>query len=224
MRDNKTSQSAQEYDANIQKTIPLYAVIHEQVLDLVKTLRAKPQDWLDAGCGTGILVEKAAGRFDKTNFILSDPSDAMLEIAKNKLPQEARFSFVLGATEDLCRPSGSVDVITAILSHHYVETEIKRKITENCYNMLKPGGVYINVESIRPLSEQGLQTGLERWRQAQLNAGKSPDAVVKHISRYGIEFLPSPASFHIELLHGAGFASAELFWASYLQAGFYAVK
>lgn len=90
--------------------------------------------------------------------------------------------------------------------------------------MLKPGGVYINVESIRPLTEKGLQVGLERWRQAQITAGKPLESVTKHISRYGIEFLPMPVSYHLDLLREAGFTTVELFWASYLQAGFYAVK
>ena len=224
MQDNTTSQSAQDYDANIEKTIPFHATIHEQAMNIAQTLHPQPQKWLDAGCGTGSLALKAAKRFSQTEFTLADPSNAMLEIAKNKLSQERRCTFVLCATQDLCLEPGSFDVITAILAHHYVEQDIKRKITSNCYKMLNPGGVYINLESIKPLTEKGLQVGLERWRQAQIAAGKSQEAVAKHIGRYGIEFLPVPISFHLDLLHETGFATVEMFWASHMQAGFYAIK
>jgi tRNA (cmo5U34)-methyltransferase len=224
VRDNKTSQPAQEYDSNINKTIPMYRLFHEQTLDLVETLMPQPQTWLDAGCGTGILACEAVERFSQTLFTLADPSAAMVEIAQFKLPQQRRCTYIPAGTEDLTLPADSFDVITAILSHHYASPEIKRRITENCYRMLKPGGVYINFESIRPLTATGLQIGLDRWRRAQLRAGKSPEAVTKHISRYGIEFLPITVAEHLKLLNGSGFTAVELFWSSYLQAGFYAIK
>lgn len=224
-RDNATSQPAQEYDSNINKTIPLYHLFHEQALDLVGTHNPKPLAWLDTGCGTGILAVEAARRFESTAFTLADPSSAMLEIAKDKLSHlHDRFTYVTAGTESLALQADSFDVITAILSHHYACPEDKLQITANCYNLLKPGGIYINFESIRPLTESGLQIGLNRWRQAQLKAGKSPEAVTKHISRYGVEFLPIPIVDHLQLLSNSGFSTVELFWFSYLQAGLYAVK
>jgi tRNA (cmo5U34)-methyltransferase len=224
-RDNKTSQPAQEYDANIEKTIPMYRLFHEQTMDLVTTLHPEPQAWLDAGCGTGALAARASEKFDITRFFLTDPSSAMVEIAEEKLLDiRDRCTFIVSGTEELHLPHESLDVISAILSHHYVSLEVRQLITENCYHMLKPGGLYITFESIRPATETGLQIGLERWRQVQLQTGKSPAAVAKHISRYGIEFLPIPIAQHLDLLRDSGFTTVELFWASYLQAGFYAIK
>lgn len=225
MRDNKTSQSAQEYDANVGKTIPLYRFFHEQSLRLIEVCHPQPATWLDTGCGSGILVAEAARRFEETHFTLADPSSAMLEVAQAKLPpQTGRYSYINAGTEDLDLPPDSFDIITAVLSHHYVSPEVRRDITKKCCNLLRPGGMYITFESIRPLTEAGLKIGLERWRQAQLQAGKSPEAVTKHISRYGIEFLPITIAEHLEVLQNSGFTTVELFWASYLQAGFYAVK
>lgn len=225
MRDNKTSQSAQEYDANIEKTIPLYSLLHEQTIGLIESYQPHTKSWLDTGCGTGILIEKAAKHFAGTQFTLADPSNAMLDIAQAKLStDQERCSFLASGTENIKLPPNSFDVITAILAHHYASPEARQEITKKCYSLLKPGGMYITFESIRPATETGLQIGLERWRQAQLKSGKSVDAVTKHIARYGIEFLPITIAMHLDVLRDSGFSTAELFWASYMQAGFYAIK
>lgn len=226
MRDNKTSQPAHEYDAKVEKTIPLYSLLHEQTLSLIEAAAPQPGAWLDAGCGTGALVSKARLRFPETRFTLADPSDAMLDIAKAKFAAEesAHWDYLRSGTEALECQAGSFDVITAVLSHHYLDLGARGTATANCFRMLKTGGIYVTFESIRPQTETGLQIGLERWRQAQLKAGKSPDEVSRHINRYGIEFLPISINSHIDLLRNTGFASVEVFWISFMQAGFYAVK
>lgn len=225
MSDNKTSQLASEYDANIEKTIPLYRMFHQQTVDIVSVFNPQPQSWLDTGCGTGRLAVEAAKIFTATQFTLADPSCAMLEIAQDKLSAHKQCcTYLLGGTEEISLPDNSFDVITAILAHHYVVPEVRRNITAACYRMLKPGGIYITFESIRPRTDIGLKIGQAHWQREQLAAGKSPDAVTKHISRYGVEFLPVTVAEHLTVLGSSGFAAVELFWASYLQAGFYAIK
>jgi tRNA (cmo5U34)-methyltransferase len=221
-RDNKTSQSAAQYDANVEKTIPRYSQFHLETLDLVGAVNPKPLLWLDTGCGTGNLAAKAADRFAGVRFILSDPSAAMLDIAREKL-QGIEAEYVLSGSEALS-PAGLVDVVTAIMSHHYLTAEQRRQATENCFAALKPGGVYVTFETIRPCSEAATAIGLQRWRQHQLNSGKPAEEVEKHISRYGVELLPITIEEHLQLLRQAGFSSVEILWASGLQAGFYALK
>ena len=225
MRDNRTSQPASEYDGNIEKTIPFYRMFHKQTVELVSTHNPEPQTWLDTGCGTGRLVLEAAKVFTVTQFTLADPSGAMLEIAQEKLSAYKQCcTYVLGGTEEITFPDNTFDVITAILAHHYVVPEVRSKITAACYRMLKPGGIYITFESIRPRTDAGLKNGLARWQREQLAAGKSSDAVAKHISRYGVEFLPITVAEHLTVMGNSGFAAVELFWTSYMQAGFYGIK
>jgi len=226
MRDNKTSQPAQEYDAKVEKNIPMYSFFHEQTLHLIEVAKPNPARWLDTGCGTGILVSKAIKNFTNTHFVLADPSEAMLSIAREKFLGDRNLSleYFLAGTEDLNCPTGSFDVITAILSHHYFDIETRRKATLNCFRMLKEDGVYVTFESIRPQSEKGLQIGLERWRRVQLSQSKSLKEVERYISRYGKEFFPIPIDSHISLLHDIGFSTIEVFWVSVMQAGVYAIK
>ena len=222
MRDNKTSQAASLYDANVQKTIPRYTAFHEETLALVKAVKGCPDTWLDAGCGTGRLIEKAGEYFGNLHFVAADPSGAMLDIAKEKLA-DLDVEYVQTGSEDLSY-AGQFDVITAIMSHHYLSVEMRKKATEKCFTALKSGGLYVTFETIRPFSERGTDIGLERWRRHQLDSGKPPEEVEKHITRYGIELLPISISDHLEVLRAAGFAAVEILWVSGLQAGFYAIK
>jgi tRNA (cmo5U34)-methyltransferase len=221
-RDNTTSQSAALYDANVEKTIPRYSQFHLETLDLVRTVMPEPALWLDTGCGTGNLAAKAAERFAGVKFILSDPSAAMLDIAREKL-QGTEAEYVQSGSETLSLVT-PVDVVTAIMSHHYLTAEQRRQATENCFAVLKPGGVYVTFETIRPCSDAATVIGLQRWRQHQLTSGKPAEEVEKHISRYGVELLPITIEEHLRLLRQVGFSTVEILWASGLQAGFYALK
>lgn len=222
MRDNKTSQAAEEYDQNITKTIPFYGVFHAETLDFIGEALEQPKSWLDAGCGTGNLILKAAEKFGLVGFVAADPAAGMLEIAKEKLAG-LNVEYVLCGSEELDYHY-QYDVVTAILSHHYLSAADRKQATLNCFNALKPGGVYITFETIKPLTETGLLIGLRRWRAAQMMNGKSAEAADKHLSRYGIELLPITIYEHIELLKETGFSEFDVLWASGLQAGFYAVK
>ena len=221
-RDNKTSQSAALYDANVEKTIPCYSQFHLETLELVRAVLPEPSVWLDTGCGTGNLAAKAAERFAGVKFILSDPSAAMLDIAREKLPGVAAQYIQFGSeTLSLATP---VDVVTAIMSHHYLTPEQRLQATMNCFAALKSGGVYVTFETIRPCSDAATVIGLQRWRQHQLASGKPAEEVEKHISRYGVELLPITIEEHLQLLRQVGFSVVEILWASGLQAGFYAIK
>ncbi|HWR41954.1 class I SAM-dependent methyltransferase [Sporomusa sp.] len=222
MRDNKTSQAAIEYDANVHKTIPRYHLFHDETLDLVKSTVPKPLAWLDTGCGTGTLILKAIEQFGQLRFVAADPAEGMLKITAEKLANN-EITYVLAGSEDLDY-TDDFDVVTAIMVHHYLDEEGRKKATKNCYDMLKQGGIYITFESIRPNTETGTQIGLKRWQNAQLLNGKSPEAVDKHISRYGSELLPITIEAHKKLLTEAGFSTVEILWVSGMQAGFYGIK
>lgn len=221
-KDNTTSQPATEYDSNINKTIPYYKIIQEETLRLIQELKSNPISWLDAGCGTGNLAAQAIQLFPNCTFTLSDPSSAMLNIAQEKLGD--KYNFILGATEELDLKASSFDIITACLAHHYSRKEEKIKILQNCYQALKPAGVYLTIETVLKDSDFATNTGVELWRKAQIRAGKSEEAANKHVSRLGTELVPITLGEHFTLMKAAGFSIVEVYWVSGMQAAFYAIK
>ena len=169
---------------------------------------------------------KAVKCFENTRFVLADPSEAMLCIAKEKFSgcDKLKVEYLLAGTHDINCLQGSFDVITAIQAHHYLDTETRKKATVNCFRMLKDDGIYITFEISRPNTEKAIQIGLKQWQQFQLKQGKSIEDVKGHIKRFGVEYFPISIERHISLLHEVGFSTVEILWTSRMQAGFYAIK
>src|SRR4030042_1015531 len=165
--DNKTPHKSSEYDVNVIKTIPFYECFHQQTIDLVKTIKPDVKEWLDTGCGTGFLVEKALPVFKDCIFVLADPSAEMLMMVKNRLE-----------------------------SH----------------------------KNIKPENDEMIDLQLDRWMSFQLTKGRSKKEVAEHRKRFGVKYFPIKVSEHLKLLDSAGFREMEIFWLSYLQAGFICIK
>lgn len=84
-KDNFTPLNANQYDNAISNTLPYYMDFFEQTFEVVEQSGYERLEWLDLGCGTGMLEEKAVKRFDDIHFVLVDPSSEMLHVAKKKL-------------------------------------------------------------------------------------------------------------------------------------------
>lgn len=224
MGDNASAHMSAEYDAKVAATIPYIDSFYRSAIELVRA-SGKPADkWLDTGCGTGTFCVKAKSLFPDTEFTLSDPSASMLKIAAEKAGPCGKVSFEQADSQSLVFPDEYFDVITAIQCHHYLDGPGRAKATANCFRMLKRGGVYIEFENIRPLTESGLETGLRMWRNFQTGMGKTPAEAAEHLKRFDTEYFPVTIPEHIDLLKRTGFSVVEVLWASYMQAGFYAKK
>jgi tRNA (cmo5U34)-methyltransferase len=188
----------------------------------------RPQLWLDTGCGTGHLVERALPDFPETRFVLADPSEAMLDQARMRLQgtDRSRLSFVHSPTCDAMagRLGGTPDVITAVMCHHYAQAHERRKMTQVCRELLAPGGVYVTFENIRPDSDEATKIGLDRWWRFQQAAGRDDATIDQHLARFDTEYFPITVPEHLQLLRDCGFRTAQLLWYSHMQAGFYAIK
>jgi tRNA (cmo5U34)-methyltransferase len=230
--DNTTPYRACEYDKNVRQTIPYYELFHAETVDLAKMLKPHAKLWLDTGCGTGYLVERAFPHFQDTVFVLADPSEAMLNEAKKRLQMipanHKKFIYSTGSGDLRGNLQGKLDtkpeIITAIMCHHYYKPEKRWDATATCFEMLVPEGIYITFENIRPCCEEAVELSLKRWRRFQISQRRSMADVEAHIKRFDMEYFPITVSEHLNLLNSCGFRLADIFWYSQMQAGFYAIK
>jgi len=226
--DNSTAHISTYYDGQVKNTIPYYECFHKETINFIKVAKDNPKVWLDTGCGTGSLVEQAFKYFENTLFILADPSMEMLNQAKEKLARfskdKTKFLESVSTQEISLGDIKKPDVITAIQSHHYLSMEDRVKATEKCYCLLKEDGIYITFENICPLTPEGVEIGKEYWKQFQIMSGKSTEDAENHMKRFGVEYFPITIENHLSLLKDCGFRVVEVFWYSYLQAGFYCIK
>jgi ubiquinone/menaquinone biosynthesis C-methylase UbiE len=88
---------------------------------------------LDVGCGTGVASEPfAANGFPVTGI---DPSDAMLEAAKQRLPHA---TLVKGEAEALPFPNERFDVAINAQTYHFVD---RARALAEAFRVLRRGGI-----------------------------------------------------------------------------------
>ena len=221
MTDNKSAFAVNRYDENVRKVIPFYDEIYEQIFSVIQAhCGSKPLAVLDTGCGTGTLALRALSENDSIRFTLADPSTQMLEQARAKLGD--KVTYVNCGSHEL-EFKDKFDVVTAIQSHHYYDRDGREQAVKHCFDALKEGGVFVTFENIRMSTEASDAIGLKRWENF-LSKSFDEDEVKRHIDRRGVEVFPIAIEEHLELLKKCGFASVNILWQSYLQAGFWAVK
>lgn len=215
--------STLDYDANVRRVIPLYDEIHGQILDLIETWSGgRPLAWLDTGAGSGTLAVRGAGVLYLSELVLCDPAERMLEAAKGKL-HGIPVQFRQIGSEELDYER-HFDVVTAIWSHHYFDRETRARAVANCLRALKPGGLFICFENAAAFTEAGTELVLRRMERFGSREGRSMDEIASNDARQGTEFFPLTIEEHLQLLHQTGFSAVEMFWQSYWQCGFYAIR
>lgn len=226
--DNKSEFNVSQYDDNVRKVIPFYDDIYNQIFDIIHTYYTQAEKYktpfsiLDTGCGSGTFAVRAYEELNISEMVLCDPSENMLSDAKTKL-QDKNCIFRCIGSENLDYLE-KFDVIVAIQSHHYFSREMRERAVMNCFKALKSGGILIYTENTAPFSETGKNIVLKRVENFGVNAGRSREEVFAHSERYGTKYFPINVSEHLELLRKTGFETSEIFWHSYMQSGFYAVK
>ena len=223
MDDNTTAHPASAYEDEVRRTIPFHAVILEQAIDAALAVVPSPARWLDTGCGPGRLVELARARCPQATFFLADPAVAMLDLARARLPDLPADRFVLAPSHAL-PDLGAFDVITAVQCHHYYPEESGREdAVRRCRALLRPGGALVVFENVRAHSEVGHALQRRRWATWQRAQGRDEATVEAQLGREGTKFFPLRIRDHAAMLERVGFATVELVWRAYGQAGFLAI-
>ncbi|WMW21744.1 class I SAM-dependent methyltransferase [Methanolobus mangrovi] len=226
--ENKTPYLPEDYDTKISSVLPYYSFFHKETINLIRSLAETPKVWMDTGCGTGSLVTKAIEQFPDTKFLMLDPSEGMLQQAREKLPSyiPERLEFLRAAsTQEFSQELDErPDVITAIQCHHYLSRENRARAVKVCHELLKDDGIFITFENIRPLTEEGIIIGKRYWDDFQSTHGRTAEEIEIHLQRFDTEYFPITVEEHLKLLRETGFRTVELFWYSYMQAGFYCIK
>jgi SAM-dependent methyltransferase len=134
--------------------IPL---VGEQVAVMMSILKSRQQpieNFIDLGCGDGILGATILGEYPKARGVLADFSEPMLEQAREQLKDYAgqlvfeNLDYGDPSWVKRMQPHGPFDAIVSGYSIHHQPDVRKRPIYEEIYSLLKPGGWFVNIEHI----------------------------------------------------------------------------
>jgi ubiquinone/menaquinone biosynthesis C-methylase UbiE len=118
---------------------------------------------LDAGCGTGRFLAQAAQAFPAMPMTGIDLSTAYVEIAREALADRRNVTLQEGNAEQLPVPGASQDIVTSIFLYHELPGDVRRNVTREVLRSLKPGGIYVLIDSLQWGDEPGYDGLLEAF-------------------------------------------------------------
>jgi ubiquinone/menaquinone biosynthesis C-methylase UbiE len=103
----------------------------------------------DIACGTGRFLLQAAQAFPAMRMTGVDLSRAYVETARKVLADRRNVSVIEGNAEALPFADASQDVLTSVFLYHELPANVRRTVTREVVRVLKPGGIYVLVDSLQ---------------------------------------------------------------------------
>jgi SAM-dependent methyltransferase len=134
----------------------------EQIGVMMSILETRPQpveNFLDLGCGDGILGAAILGAYPSSRGVLADFSQAMLDQAREQLKEYAsqlvfeNLDYGDPAWVNKMHAYGPFDAIVSGYSIHHQPDARKREVYAEIFSLLKPGGWFVNIEHIAPAAQ-----------------------------------------------------------------------
>ena len=126
-------------------------------LRIVRHATAKVDRLLDLGCGDGILGRTVLAEYAEATGVFVDFSEHMIEAAKKKA-ELCRATFIVQdlATKNWTQSVANhapFDLVLSGLAIHHLPDERKRELYHEIFDLLKPGGLFLNLEHVAPHSQ-----------------------------------------------------------------------
>ena len=115
---------------------------------LLEFLPAKVERFLDIGSGGGRLLNLVRSTHPAASCVALDFSPAMLEELGKQFATDANITIVAHDLSNLLPDLGSFDAVVSSFAIHHVTHERKRTLYAEIFMLLRPGGVFLNLEHV----------------------------------------------------------------------------
>ncbi len=220
-------------DTFVEKSDFIIPKRHEQLqtlVDLFPWATDDPIRVLDLGAGYGAVTETILSRYPHATVIWVDGSHAMLEHAQARLAQYGHQVQLLA--RDLADPLWAVDLpgpfhaaVSAIALHHLTDTR-KRQLCREVFDLLQPGGLFLNNDVIQgapelrqyfmPVADRAIQHQI----QQRTGAARSREQIQAEIERIRTDMQRpegkrshiAPLETQLDWWREAGFGIVDCYW------------
>lgn len=151
---------ANSYLNGVRGAIPLAQAQMDTLLRLIRWSQEEVDLVLDLGCGDGILGQAVLDQYPAARGIFADFSTPMLAAAEKRLAgygERVRLVEVdYGqANWQLAIDNCQLNVVVSGFSIHHQPDGRKRQLYAELYDLLSPGGIFVNVEHVASRSKWG---------------------------------------------------------------------
>jgi ubiquinone/menaquinone biosynthesis C-methylase UbiE len=92
-----------------------------------------------------------------------DLSAAYIETARENLADRRKIELMEGNAEALPIADASQDIVTSIFLYHELPEDVRRRVTAETLRVLKPGGIYVLIDSLQWADREGYDGLLEAF-------------------------------------------------------------
>ncbi|MDA8162848.1 MAG: class I SAM-dependent methyltransferase [Desulfobacteraceae bacterium] len=142
------------YLEGVRGGIPLAGKQIEVMLRLLKAGGGPVRRFADIGCGDGVLSAAILAQYPEAHGVLVDFSEPMLRQARERFGGHGfRLEFVMadyGVTQWRRGLPGPFDAVVSGYSIHHQPDARKRQLYAEIFELLGPGGLFVNVEHVAP--------------------------------------------------------------------------
>jgi tRNA (cmo5U34)-methyltransferase len=115
---------------------------------LLEFLPDRVDRFLDVGSGAGRLLSLVKQARPTANCVALDFSPAMLEELQNQFAGDKSIEIVAHDLSDPLPNLGAFDAAVSSFAIHHVTHERKRTLYSEIFDLLNPGGVFLNLEHV----------------------------------------------------------------------------
>ncbi len=153
----QSSEVANKFLKGIRGAIPFATEQLDIMLRVLDGTGRPIRSFIDLGCGGGALGAVILERYPDAHGVFIDFSPAMLDAARRKLGESPNATLMnldyatpdwLEAVEE----DAPYDAVVSGYSIHHHPDERKRSVYTEIFDLLAPGGVFINIEHVAPTS------------------------------------------------------------------------
>ena len=164
MSENKsawqTKELADAFLGGVRGAIPAAKLQLAVIRKIAEIWFPSPAHILDLGCGDGILGRLLLETFPGAKAVFADFSRPMLDAARAKLGNDprarvTRVDFSSPEWVEEVASDAPFDIVISGFAIHHRPDEEKKRIYSEIFEILSPGGVFLNLEHVASMSPAG---------------------------------------------------------------------
>jgi tRNA (cmo5U34)-methyltransferase len=145
--------------SGVRSAIPMQRERLDVMLRLLQANGRPIERFLDIGCGDGVLGAAVLTRWPAAHGVFLDFSEAMLTAARDKLTDGGHDFLLVDYGDPVwtarVTPHAPYDAIVSGFSIHHQHDARKRQIYAEVFDLLAPGGIFINIEHVASATPWG---------------------------------------------------------------------
>ena len=211
MRENLTQAvfdaTASTYDRDRLRLIPGCDAFYRWAIDLIP---ARAKTIVDLGAGSGLLTDLIRDRFPQAQIHLFDFSVPMLELARQRLGDDPKLTFICADYVAEPLPQQVCSVVSS-LSIHHLDDAGKRDAFRKVHGSLKPNGVFINADQVAGPTLELEARYKALWLEQVRAAGATEQQIADSLYRQQ-EDRCVPVEVQLGWMRDAGFSDADCWY------------